>query len=191
MIIGIDISQVAYSGTGVSNYLKSLVGNLIKTDTENNYILFFSSFRNKFNISDLGLNTLPKNVKVKEFKIPPTFLGLVWNKLHIFPIENFVGKVDLFITSDWTEPPAKHARKATFLYDLLVYKYPQEMHNKTEVNPLKLLISPNIVSMQKRKLEWVKRETDLIFCISKATLIDAKNILEINESKLKVAYPGF
>ena len=46
------------------------------------------------------------------------------------PIENFIGPVDIFITSDWTEPPTKKAKKATILYDLIVYKYPDETHKK-------------------------------------------------------------
>ena len=43
MRIGIDISQLAYSGTGVANYLENLVSELLKIDTKNEYVLFFSS----------------------------------------------------------------------------------------------------------------------------------------------------
>jgi len=42
MKIGIDISQLAFENTGVSNYLSDLVQNLVKIDTKNEYILFFS-----------------------------------------------------------------------------------------------------------------------------------------------------
>ena len=62
--------------------------------------------------------------------------------------------------------------------------------SKTEFNPFKLLISPNIVSSQKRKLKWVKRETDGIICISESTKKDAKDILGLDDFKLSVAYPG-
>ena len=37
MRIGIDVSQVVY-GTGVSNYTKELVKNLLKVDKENEYV---------------------------------------------------------------------------------------------------------------------------------------------------------
>ncbi|MCL6096460.1 MAG: hypothetical protein M1444_02125 [Patescibacteria group bacterium] len=189
MKIGIDISQLAYEETGVANYLENLVQNLVDFDKKNDYVLFFSSLRKDlgFKIKDLRRN---QNVTIKQFKIPPTVLEILWNKLHIMPIENFIGEVDVFLTSDWTEPPAKHAKKVTILYDFIVYKYPEETHNQTEFNPLKLVISPNIVASQKRKLQWVKKESDKIICISKSTVEDAKEILGIPQDKLVVAYPG-
>lgn len=97
--------------------------------------------------------------------------------MHILPIENFIGDVDVFITSDWTEPPAKNAKKMTILYDLVVYKYPEETAEK-------------IVATQKSKLAWVKKETDMILCISESTKKDAMEILGIEENRLKVVYPG-
>jgi glycosyltransferase involved in cell wall biosynthesis len=173
MKIGIDISQLAFENTGISSYLGDFVQALIKTDNRNDYVLFFSSMRKSF---PQGLK-LSDRVKIKTFKFPPTLLDLLWNKLHILPIENFIGPVDIFITSDWTEPPVKHAKKLTILYDLIVYKYPEETHRK-------------IVNVQKRKLQWVKKETDKILCISKSTAEDAQSILNINKDKLAVIYPG-
>ena len=114
----------------------------------------------------------------------------MWNKLHILPIEWLIGDVDVFITSDWTEPPTIRAKKATIIYDLIVYKYPEETHNRTEFNPLKFIISPNIVASQKRKLSWVKKESDVVFCISESTKKDAMEILNIEENRLKIMYPG-
>lgn len=188
MKIGIDVSQTAYSSTGVANIILNLVNHLLKIDKQNEYTLFFSSLRKEFPVSKFQF--LGKNVKIKKFRLPPTLLDFLWNRLHILPIENFVGDIDIFISSDWTEPPARSAKKTTILYDLLVYKYPEEMHNKTEFNFFKLLIKPNIVSSQKRKLEWVKKESAKIFCISKSTADDAAQILGIPREKLEVIYPG-
>jgi len=177
MRIGIDISQLAYEKTGVANYLKNLVGTLIQHDKTNEYVLFFSSLRKNFNPSMLTTQPLPKNVTVKEFGLPPTALDILWNRLHILPVEWLIGKVDMFITSDWTEPPVAKAKKATVLYDLIVYKYPEETAEK-------------IVAVQKRKLRWVKKESDMVFCISESTKKDAVKILGIPEEKLRVTYPG-
>lgn len=179
MKIGIDISQLAYTNTGVANYLGNLVENLIKLDTQNEYILFFSSLRKEFPGSNFQFPNKSKyqNVQIKKFKFPPIILDLLWNKLHVFPIENLIGDVDVFITSDWTEPPTKKAKKLTILYDLIVYKYPQETAGK-------------IISVQKRKLAWVKKETAMILCISEATKKDAMEILGINDDRLEVVYPG-
>lgn len=177
MRIGIDISQLAYDETGVASYLENLLLSLINQDGENSYILFFSSLRKKIKDQKLKIKNTNKNVKIIEYKFPPIFLDLMWNKLHILPIENFIGDVDVFITSDWTEPPTKKAKKATILYDLIVYKHPEETDKL-------------IVETQKKKLEWVKKESDIIFCISEATKKDAIEVLKISEKKLVVVYPG-
>lgn len=176
MKIGIDISQTAYKNTGVTNFLTSFVNNLLRIDKDNSYILFYSSFRRPLDISGLKIENNPR-VKIKKFIFPPTILNLLWNKFHILPIEFFIGNIDLFITSDWTEPPAKKAKKATILYDLIVYKYPQETALK-------------IVQTQKNKLKWVKKESDIIFCISKSTEKDVQDILGINSKRLRLIYPG-
>lgn len=177
MKIGIDVSQVVYEGTGVAEYIKKLVDFLLKLDSQNEYVFFFSSMRRNFKFSILNFQSKPKNLKIKTFKFPPTVLDILWNRLHIVPIEWFIGDVDVFVSSDWIQPPTSKARKATILYDLIVYKYPNETAQK-------------IVETQKRRLQWVKKECDVIFCISESTKEDARDILGIDEKKLKVIYPG-
>jgi hypothetical protein len=174
--IGIDVSQLAYQNTGVANYLGNLVSSMIQ-NKENSYVLFFSSLRSALppRIEEFAKYD---NVSVVMKKIPPSGLHFLWNILHVMPIENFLGPLDLFISSDWSEPPAKKAKKATILYDLIVYKYPEETAKK-------------IVSVQRKKLSWVKKESDIVFCISNSTKIDAQSILNIDLKKLRVVYPGY
>lgn len=172
----------------MARYLDNFIKALIKNDQKNSYVLFYSSLRRNLKSEILKLKS--DRVDIIQFRFPPTFLDLIWNKLHILPIESLIGDVDVFITSDWTEPPVKKAKKATILYDLIVFKYPEETHGKTEFNPFKFIISPNIVASQKRKLKWVKKEADMILCISKSTAEDAAQILNINRKKLFVIYPG-
>ncbi len=59
MKIGIDISQMAYEGTGVGEMVGNLVNALLKIDKENEYVLFFSSLRGnlKSQISNLHRKT--------------------------------------------------------------------------------------------------------------------------------------
>lgn len=169
MRIGIDISQTAHEGTGVATYVQNMVKQLLKLDDENEYVLFFSSLRKNFPIFN-------KRVKIKRYFFPPTFLDILWNRLHILPIEWLIGDVDVFISSDWTQPPTK-AKAVTILYDLIVYTYPNETDE-------------TIVATQKRRLSWVKKECDKIICISEFTKKDAEEILGIDKSKLAVVYPG-
>lgn len=175
MTIGIDISQLVYRNTGVANYLKNFVKALTAASPDHTFVLFSSSLRGKIDSADIPQG---KNIKVVKTFLPPTLLDIFWNKLHILPIETFTGQLDIFISSDWVEPPVKRAKKVTILYDLIVYTYPKES-------------TPKIVETQKRKLQWVKKEESAVFCISEATKKDAEEILKISADKLFVIYPGF
>ena len=167
---------MVYERTGVGEYVLRLVEHLLQVDKNNEYVLFFSSLRRNFQFSIFNFQSKPKNLKIKAFRFPPTFLDFLWNRLHIFPIEWLIGPVDIFISSDWTQPPTR-AKKVTIMYDLIVYKYPEETAKK-------------IVDVQKRRLKWVKKECDAVFCISESTKKDANEILGIDKNKLIVIYPG-
>lgn len=169
MKIGIDISQLAFPGTGVAIYTQNLVENLLKIDKENEYFFFFSSLR----------RPVPEDLKskiknLKSYKFPPTILELLWNKLHVLSAEKFTGKLDVFHTSDWLEPPVS-CSKVTTIHDLALYKYPQTFPKKIILN-------------QKRKLKWVKKESKLIIAVSQSTKDDIVEILGISDKKIKVVH---
>lgn len=177
MKIAIDISQATYADTGVANFIKSFVEGIIYKDRENEYILFYSSLRKKIPIFAREIEKKYTNVSLIIRHMPPSMLDVIWNRLHIRPIEDFVGSIDVFISSDWTQPPVKNAINITILFDLIVYRYPEETHAK-------------IVQTQRRRLNWVKKECDLILCISESTRQDAIDILGIDDKRLRVVYPG-
>lgn len=173
MRIGIDISQVVY-GTGVSRYTKNLVENLVSLYPGNQYALFSSSLRN--NVKDFLKIKTNKTVVLKQYKFPPTFLQVLWNRLHVLDIERFIGKVDVYHTSDWLEPPA-NTRKITTVHDVSFLRFPKAFPKK-------------IISNHKRKLSWVKKESDLILADSNATKNDLVNLLNFNADKIEVVYLG-
>lgn len=170
MKIGIDISQTAYADSGVGRSMTKLVNTLISQDNSNEYVLFFSSMRR--NLPDV-FHENRSNVKIKKIKFPPKLLNFLWNKLHILPIELFIGEVDIFISSDWIEPPTKKAKKVTFIHDLVIYKFPDET-------------SHEIVSTQKRKLFWAIRECQAFICPSSSTKKDLTEMLGVPGKKIHV-----
>ncbi len=177
MKIAIDISQIVYSG-GVPQYLSQIVKHLITLDTENEYIFFGSTLRQKEKLREFyqQFQDNPR-VHLKLISLPSKVLDMLWNRLHIFPIEFFTGKIDIYLSSDWTQAPTK-AKTATILYDLIVYTYPEEM-------------AKEIVEVQKRRMKWVKKDVQSILCISEATKKDAITLLNIPANRLHVVYPGF
>jgi len=163
MKIGIDISSVVY-GTGVSDYTLNLVQALQKTNSEN-LVLFGASLRRKSELTRI----FPE---AHTFLIPPTLLDAIWNKLHVLRVENFIGKVDVFHSSDWTEPPAT-AQKVTTVHDLSPFLYPQEM-------------DPKIVQVHTRKMGWAVKECAKFICVSQNTANDLRRLFSVNPSKIMI-----
>ena len=179
MRIGIDISQIVYEGTGVGNYVRHLVGELIARDTTNTYILFGASLRKRdtFITFYRSLACDRKRVSLKTVPIPPTLLDILWNILHIIPVEWLIGPVDVFWSSDWTQPPLARARGITTVHDLSILRYPESFNRK-------------ILTVQKRRLKRVKQECRAFLCDSVATQKDLIEFLKVDRSKTRVVYPG-
>ncbi|MCX6793676.1 MAG: glycosyltransferase [Candidatus Gottesmanbacteria bacterium] len=184
MRIGIDISQIVYEGTGVGTYVRRMVEALLAIDKKNDYILFGASLRRRGVFKEFA----GKCAKLVVVPIPPTILSFLWNTLHILPVETFTGPLDVFWSSDWTQPPLAHAKGITTIHDLIALKFPEETHEKTELNGLN--IRANIVAIQKRRLAWVKKECKAILCDSESTKKDVLGALGISKDRLHVIYPG-
>ena len=167
MKIAIDISQVVY-GTGVAVYTKNLVENLLKIDKENEYLLFGGTFRRKGDIQSIFPTA-------KVLPIPPTLADFLWNRLHILPIEKLIGEVDVFHSSDWSQPPTK-AFRVTTIHDLAPLLYPSLFPKD---------IIRNIIQVHRRRLSWVKTEVDRIISPSVATKNDLVK-LGLDGNKVRV-----
>ena len=157
MIIGIDVSSVCYQ-TGVSNYTLNLVRNLIKIDSKNQYKLFFSSLRQPLP-QDIEVLSRHQNVSIYQYRLPPTLLQILWNQLRIFPIEFFIGKCDIFHTSDWTQPPTIKAKTISTIHDLTPFLYPQWHH-------------PKVIKAHKNKMYWASKKCFRFICVSQNTQKD-------------------
>jgi len=175
MKLALDISQIVYKGSGVGRFTEGLVRAICEYETTNHWVFFFSSLRNSIDPSIKEL-IRAKGFELVETKIPPTVLSILWNQLHFFPIERFVGNVDWVITSDWTEPPSK-CKKATIVHDLVFMKYPET-------------VDELIRKTQEQRLRWVQKESSVIFADSDSTKNDLEKLLFIEKDRVIVNYPG-
>ncbi len=188
MKIGIDISQTAFRGSGVDRYTRNLIDALLTYDTKNEYVFFYSSLR--IPLDPEIKKSIKKPHTVRTFKMPPTLLSFMWNTLHLFPIQTFIGDVDVFMSSDWTQPPTKHAKTITTIHDMVVYRYPETAHPKTKVDAGRLQISANIVAQQKKRHMRVKKDVELILADSAHTKKDIQEFLDITPSRIELLYPA-
>jgi len=180
MRIGIDISQVVYEGTGVGKYIRELMPRIIQSAPQHHFILFAGTLRQKKRILTFvhSIQKIASNVEVVIVPLPPTVLDFLWNTLHMLPIEWFIGKIDVFWSSDWTQPPLNHALGVTTIHDVSFLHFPETFH-------------ASILTTQKRRLAQVKKECSFILADSEATKKDIVRFLHIPQEKISVVYPGF
>ncbi|NMB57330.1 glycosyltransferase family 4 protein [Candidatus Beckwithbacteria bacterium] len=178
VIIGIDISQIVYQ-TGVSRYTRELVKNLLRIDKNNQYKLFAGVFRQKEEIEkflkELDREKLSYQAYIKFF--PPQVASLIWNQLHFLPVNNFIGHVDIFHTSDWSQPPFQSGIKITTIHDFTPIIY-SDYHD------------PKIVFNFEHNLKLIEKECEHVICVSKATQKDLLKFTKINKEKTSVIYEG-
>ncbi len=178
MKIGIDISQMVYEGTGVARYVRELVSTLISTDTTHEYVLFGASLRRRDVFTSFFTSLNAKNVRLVTVPLSPLMLDFLWNRLHVISVESFIGPVEVFWSSDWTQPPLKKAKGMTTIHDVSFLRFPDE--------------HASIISeVHKRRLAQATKECQMFLCDSEATKQDVMKYLHIAEEKLRVVYPGF
>lgn len=178
MIIGVDVTMLVYAGSGVANYTFNLVKTLLEIDKKNEYRLFYSSFRRPKNF--YYLDKLKKlGGKVYAFRFPPSLLQLWWSKFNIIPVEWFIGKVDVYFSSDFLRPPLFNGTKGVTTVHDLTWKIHPQYHEQ------------RIIEAHEIKLKRTVKYKDTVLVDSISTKNDlSKYFPEINKNKIQVVYPG-
>lgn len=175
MLVGIDISQAQYPGTGVGTYTTNLVKHLVALDTAHQFILFGSSLRNLKSLRQFTSSLNSNRVKTRLYPSPTTFTEYIFNTWRRLPIETFTGRLDVFHSSDWTQPPVASAKTVTTIHDLTTIKFPEHQH-------------PQIIATHARRHQLITKEVDHVITDSKATQTDVLNHLNINKSQTTVIH---
>lgn len=176
MKIAIDISQVAYQGTGVSRFTEGLIGAVCQYAPEHEWIFYYSALRTP--LPKQIYNTITAAHKhIRHAHMPPRILSILHNQLHKIPFEVMVGTpLDWYISSDWTQAPAR-CRRATIVHDLVFHRYPDT-------------VASIIRSAQAQRLHWAQRECEVIFCDSESTKADYEQYAEVPNARVITNYPG-
>ena len=170
MKIGIDISQIVYQ-TGVSRYTAELVENLLKVDTQNQYVLYAGSIRQRAIIKSF-VAKLPRRVKLILTPFSPKIANLIFNRFNL-SMNRFIGNIDVFHASNWVLPNLS-CPVVTTIHDLTFLKFPREH-------------LPYYIAAHKRQLKRAKKRAAAIISVSQATkrdLIDQG----LPEAKIQVVY---
>lgn len=178
MRIGIDIRSLAEgSRTGVEEYLINLLENIFKLDKDNEYILFFNSFKKP----DIDFNWAVKypNVRIKKFRIPNKILNFFIWYFKYPKLDKLIGGVDVFFCPNVSFiAVSKNAKLVLTIHDLSYIRHPQ------------------FFSLKRRLWHWVInpralcRRADKIIAVSDSTARDITTLFGIEPAKITKIYSG-
>jgi glycosyltransferase involved in cell wall biosynthesis len=175
MKLCIDISQIAYSNTGVARAVCGLVDAICEHDKNNLWTFLYYS-HNKLPPQNIVQTINNTRHKLMSIKVPMKIMQFFAYQVRL-PIELLIGRQDIFITSDWLEFYAMKTKKATIVYDIIYKLYPEFVH-------------PTILGVQAKRMALVAKESSYIIADSKSTKNDIGNILAINPQKVSHLYLG-
>lgn len=176
--IGIDISQVAYTGTGVGRFTRGLIDTMLSQKTDAHFTFFFSGLNRKLD-PEIITKIRSSGHSYIRWHLPPRALAWLWNDRKIpsslIPLPGFF---DVFISSDWTQPPPQIAkRRVTILHDMVYALFPDT-------------VDPLILTTQTKRLERLAYECDLIISDSLSTQSDFQQKFPAHTAKQITLYPG-
>lgn len=174
MKVALDISQSVYE-TGVSFYTKNLINEILKIDQVNQYLLFGGSIRRIKKLKGIAKNFCINkvNCQYRLWGISPRIANVLFNRIHLMPIDILLGKVDVVHFSDWTQPKSR-AFKVTTIHDLVPVFMPH-------------FTPPEVVRVHKMRLRHVFREADRIIVPSEFTKNELLRI-GFDDARLRVIY---
>ncbi|MFH1535006.1 MAG: glycosyltransferase family 1 protein [Patescibacteria group bacterium] len=178
MKIGIDVRPLLEKDAGgISVYTEKIIANLLRIDTQNEYLLFSNSY--KKNTSNVENIFSEHNSEMKSFSYPNKILNASFRFLNEPKIDRILGGVDIFF-----------APNINFLALSSKIKKVITLHD------LSFLLYPNFYSTKGRfwhKAVNVKKlveQFDRIIAVSEHTRNDILDILNVDDDKVVKIYPG-
>lgn len=174
MNICIDVRPFLKKETGVGIYLKNLIWNISKIDSENSYYLFSSSLKDRFDRKKVPDSS---NFHLFDFPFPVSFVNFLWNKFQFPDIEFFLlKKIDIVHSPHPFLIPTRGKCIIT-IHDLFFFKNPGATVREIKTD------FPEKVSDSIKK-------ADGIICSSKFTKSEVIRLFRCKEEKIKVIPHG-
>lgn len=174
MRIGFDVRPFLKEETGVGIYLKNLLFSLSHIDQDNEYFLFSSSLKDRFNAQKI-----PPFMKMsfRDFHYPVKLMNFLWYKLGWPKLDHFF-KEKLDITHSPTPLILPtHGKKIVTVYDLFFMDSPHQVDRETRNTFVRGIKS----SLQK---------ADGVITISEFTKKQLLEKFSLDPNKIKVIYLG-
>ena len=169
--ITIDATYTLAQKTGIGYFVEGLICGLKKTNSADNFSLFYNCiFPEKYGVS----TPLQKNFKNFVLRIPRRFLMRLWNS-NWFPNNLFLPNSDIFVCAGLHLPNNLKSKIVSFIYDVS-FKIDDFTYSLQEKNKIDFLIKK------------ILKNSDLIFTCSESTKKDLIKYYNYPECKIEVLY---
>ena len=174
MIIGFDAKRAFHNNTGLGNYSRGIIKNLIHFYSENNYVLYTPSHKSLHLHRELKHNT-----NLKQIQPPllwPKALSALWRSYAI-PMSFKREGIELYhgLSNELPSNLPKNIAKIVSIHDLIFMRHP-EWYPKIDVH------------FYKKKFKAACERADHIIAISEQTKTDIESFFKIKASKISVIY---
>jgi len=174
MKIGFDVRPFLRQATGVGVYYKNLLFSLARIDSDNQYYLFSSSYKDRFFQEELPPFS---QVEFRDARIPVKLINFLWHKVKWPPLDTFFHtELDLTHSPIPLLLPTK-GKKIVTVYDLFFMDFPSSVQAEVRKNFTK-------------RIENSLHRADGILVISKFVKDQILKRFFLNEDKIKVVYLG-
>lgn len=171
MRVGIDVSSLTRTRTGVGNYTHSLLKCLVDDAGDTQFHAFSSGVR----VITLRGAQGPALASHRHIHVPTRVLYRLWNVLGWPRVDRLLGGVDVYHATNYFLPPTATARRVVTFYDLAFLRIPE-------------CCSPKIIGPFSRNVARFAREADAVLTCSEAAKRDIVELLDVPGEKISVAY---
>ncbi len=180
MRLGVDCSAAVWQGAGIGRYTRALIGELLRLDRENRYILLFpAGFPGRPAPFLAHLRHLDHpHLQLRPLPLSDRYLAILWQRLGLpLPVELFCGRLDLFYSPDFVLPPQLAGRRLLTVHDLAFLVHPE-------------CAVPSLEWYLRRAVPRSIARADLLLADSEHTRQDLIRLLGVSPERVEVLYPG-
>ncbi len=174
MRIGFDLRPFLRHATGVGIYYKNLLFSLARIDTNNQYYLFSSSYKDRFHQEELPPFS---QCEFHDARYPVKLINFLWQRLEWPPLDKFFNtELDLTHSPIPLLLPTK-GNKIVTVHDLFFMDFPAFVQGEARKNFA-------------QKIENSLHRADGILVISQFIKDQIVGRFSLNKDKIKVVYHG-
>lgn len=178
MKIGFDarvLMDKKYSG--VSEYTANLLSAILEIDKENQYKLFYNSFRSQ---NDKLKPWVKENTKLIGSRYPNKIFNYILQKIFSYPkIDKYLGDIDVFFSPHFNFLNiSKGCKSVITVHDISFLRYPEFFSLRKNIWHKSLGIKKML------------NKFDKIVAVSENTKLDLVEVLDLEEDKIHVIYSG-